>query len=189
LTVIANKVTAVPGGSGTFSAFGTFVPAASLSGSQVAFYGSNSSQSGLYSYSNGSLAKIVDTNTSVPGGSGDFSSLFQVISLSGGHVAFLGNGGSGTDHGIYTDLPNALTRLIGIGDILDGQTVSNVQFSPTGLDGNEIAFPVNFSDGTQAVYEATLTVVPEPGSLALFAAANFAAIVARCRRIVISRRS
>jgi hypothetical protein len=51
------------------------------------------------------------------------------------------------------------------GDILDGKLIRQVHMGAEGLDGNQIAMEVNFEDGTDAIYVATL--IPEPGTIGL----------------------
>lgn len=86
-TLIADTMTPVPGGSGTFTLFGD---ARAISGGRVAFLGFDSgSGSGIYTFENGSLNVLVDESTSVPGTTDTFTSFFDV-SLDGNVVAFTG---------------------------------------------------------------------------------------------------
>ena len=96
LSRVADLNTAIPGGSGNFTSL--LFPA--LSGSNVAFLGSGSSgQEGIYLFDAGVLSRVADLNTAIPGGSGNFASLF-IEALSGGNVVFVGFGSSGQE-GIY----------------------------------------------------------------------------------------
>ena len=70
IIVIADKNTAIPGGSGNFTSF--YHP--SLDGGNVAFQGTGSGQSGIYT-DIGGLGVVADLNTAIPGGSGNFTEL------------------------------------------------------------------------------------------------------------------
>jgi hypothetical protein len=82
---IADSSTPVPGASDTFGGF--FAP--SVSAGTAALTGlKNNTAFGIYTGSGGSLTRIADLNTAIPGGSGNFSSLDFSPSISGGTVAF-----------------------------------------------------------------------------------------------------
>src|SRR5262249_39344929 len=126
ITPVATNLTTVPGGTGgSFTSFG-ITP--SISGSKVAFYGASSGRTGIYQWTQaGGLTRVADTTTSVPGGSGTFSG-FSLggstipISLDGGHIAFVGLNAIG-QAGVYTDLTGSLTKVIAVGDTLNGKTI------------------------------------------------------------------
>jgi sugar lactone lactonase YvrE len=154
---IADTTTAIPGGTGTFTAF----PGnPSLSGDSVAFVGSGiGGQQGVYGASvsvQGPPIKIVDTATAIPGGTGTFTG-FGNVSLSATDVAFLGFGASG-QQGIYDMTGGTLVRVVGLNDILDGRAITALQFSPTGLSGDPLAFEATLADGSQGIY--TSNVLP-----------------------------
>jgi len=115
LTRIADTSTAIPSGTGDFAAFGSF-PA--ISGANVAFAaGNGSTQNGVYRcLPPNPCTPVADTNTAIPGGTGNFSffsALGQTIgagvpdqaalALSGTNVAFIGGGS--VDIGVYACLP------------------------------------------------------------------------------------
>lgn len=86
-TKIADTTTVAPdSGGGLFSIFGD---AREISNGKVAFFAYHSSGSGIYTFENGTLAKLVDTNTLVPGAMSTFSTFFDV-SIQGDIVAFTG---------------------------------------------------------------------------------------------------
>ena len=92
LAKAADKNTSIPDGTGNFT---SFINKPSIDGSTVVFRGKgSSSQEGIYSYSSGSLATIVDTNDAIPGGTGNFEITFLPV-IDGGNVAFRGNGSGG----------------------------------------------------------------------------------------------
>jgi hypothetical protein len=105
---------------------------------------------------------IADANTAIPGGAGNYT-FFGPPAISGGLVAFEGLGFLSQD-AIYLSQPNSLSRIIAVGDVLDGKTISGLTFSNFGLDANSLAFGVSFTDGSSAVYKA---MVPEPSALVL----------------------
>ena len=155
ILTIANDSTTVPGGMGSFRA----ADGPSLDDGEVAFFGNDSSfRGGIYMGSGGDPEVVADQNTAVPGGSGNFFSFVsQSPSLDAGNVAFTGSG-SGVSLGIFTTLGGELTDVITTNDELDGKTISTVTLSGEGLDGDQIAFGVRFSDDSQAIYLATLSI-------------------------------
>lgn len=101
---IADTTTAIPGGSGNFTAFSA---APSLSGDNVVFAGTGAgAQSGVYGTSLGAISppfKIADTTTTMPGSVGNFTSFGTeagIIIVSGKTAVFGGIGASGR-RGIY----------------------------------------------------------------------------------------
>ena len=164
LNAIADTNTAIPGGTGNFT---NFTSLSSDNGS-VAFIGERReivskppSQQGIYTNLGGSLKAIADLNTPIPNGTGNFTS-FRSVSLNKGNIAFLGTDSS--SQGIYTTLGGSLTKVIATGDSLDGKTVSSsvpqfdqgLLLGPQSLNGNQIAFSVGFTDGSQGIYLANV---------------------------------
>ncbi|MDF5714636.1 MAG: hypothetical protein PUP93_12285 [Rhizonema sp. NSF051] len=164
LNAIADTNTAIPGGTGNFT---NFTSLSSENGS-VAFIGQRRetisqppSQQGIYTNLGGSLRAIADLNTPIPNGTGNFTS-FRSLSLNKGNIAFLGANSS--SQGIYTNLSGLLTKVIATGDSLDGKTVSSsvpqfdqgLLLGQQSLSGNQIAFSVGFTDGSEAIYIATV---------------------------------
>jgi len=171
LQVVADTNTLVPDGSGnTFTDFGQFSP--SLSGNNVAFDGLDSSTEGIYDTVGGQLHTIADTNMLIPNGSGNMFSTFDDPSLSGNYVAFDGFGPNAGPGGVYTDLGGSLTEVIAPGDILDGKTILGA--SEAQIDGSQIAFDVQFNDGSEGIYLASS--VPEPNSCGLLAALGLSGV-------------
>ncbi len=104
-TKIADTNTPIPDGSGNFTGIGN--PA--ISGGTVGFLGSGSgSQQGIYTGTGGTVAKIADTNTLTPNGSGNFSG-FSNPAISGGTVAFFGFGSG--QQGIFTGAGGTLSTV------------------------------------------------------------------------------
>jgi hypothetical protein len=161
---VADFSTAIPGGSGNFTAFAGSAPV--ISGSTVAFRGAaGTTQLGIYtgSASGGSLARVVDLNTPVPGGTSNFSNV-GAPAISGSTIAFIGSGTTASQSGIYYELNTGgpLFKLITVNDALDGKTVSGLSLGQFAVDGTSVTFSVNFTDGSKGVYVAQITPVPEP---------------------------
>lgn len=102
LSVIADKSTPIPGGSGTFTSFSE----ARLSGDQVLLQGRGAgSYNGLFlADKSGAITRLYDTNTPIPGASGSFSFL-SLTAFSAGRVAFYGQGAMA---GVYSDISGQL---------------------------------------------------------------------------------
>jgi hypothetical protein len=150
LKVLADRNTPIPNGAGNFASFGGL----SLDKKDVAFLGFDSSnQTGIYTKIGGKLNVVADTNTPIPGGTENFIG-FGIPSLDKGNVAFLGFGSSIA--GMYTTLGGSLTKVIAINDSLDGKIVNSLNSEREALNRNRIAFFVGFTDGSQAIYIATL---------------------------------
>lgn len=165
LKVVVNTKTAIPNGIGNFT---RFVNASQTSeqtriafdNGNVVFNGFGSgSQQGIYIKVGGKLNVIADTKTPIPGGMGNFTSFTSILnnnaSLDNGNVAFQGSGSSQV--GIYTTLGGSLRKVIAVNDSLDGKIVSSVASGREALSGNQIAFLVRFTDGSEGIYIATLT--------------------------------
>lgn len=149
LARVVDTNTPVPGTSGTFVG----VPEGRLSGNGIAFIGIPETYiQGIYTAVSGTLTRIVDRNTPLPNGSGTFSDGFGEFSFSNGHLAFRGS--APNRRGIYTDLTGSVTTVIENGMLLEGKTVSELDFSREGFDVVSLAFSVRFTDGSAAIYRA-----------------------------------
>jgi hypothetical protein len=113
---------------------------------------------------NGKLSTIADTSS----GSvfKDFKS--DVALNQEGDVTFLADlndGGSA----IYTSSASGLHKVIGVGDALDGSTVTSLFISHEGLNNNgQIAFDAVLANGGQEVFRADPVAVPEQSSVSSF---------------------
>jgi hypothetical protein len=102
-------------------------------------------------------------------------------------VAFLGTLtiGSGsppviiaTDQGLFAGAPGSLVLVVRKADVVDvdptagvdDRTVSANNF-PSFNDSGELAYQLHFTDGSSGIFTSDITVVPEPGTLALVGAA------------------
>jgi RNA polymerase sigma factor (sigma-70 family) len=145
VTLIANKNTPSPSGGGNFSDFS----AVSLSQNRVYFQASSGGAtgpiSGVYSASNngGSLATVADTNTPIPGGSGNFTKIYSP-GVNGSNVAFIGLGNAGYQ-GVFV-APNggaSVSRLVDTSTPVPNGTGNFVEFIPSSGSGK--ATPMNSS--------------------------------------------
>ncbi|MFC1824355.1 PEP-CTERM sorting domain-containing protein [Thermodesulfobacteriota bacterium] len=172
LGMVADTGTAIPGGGGvTFTTLNN----PGISDSEVVFTGIDSSltQGGIYSAIGGSLNAVVDTNTAVPGGGGANFTAFDFVSstpsISNGEVAFQpfylfpGN--------IYSTVGGSLDLVIGLGQMMDGNTISYLLMGPEALDDSQITFWVGFDGGSTAIYTGSplSEPIPEPATMLLLA--------------------
>jgi hypothetical protein len=108
---VADTATPIPAGTGSFTAFGT----PSIHGGTIAFRADGASgQKGVYALIAGTLTRVADLNTPVPGGPGNFT-FFDSAAIGGrvsvasdGSVAFSGQFGANR-HGIFTNRTGPLS--------------------------------------------------------------------------------
>ncbi|MBY5991165.1 thrombospondin type 3 repeat-containing protein [Ferrimonas balearica] len=158
-TIIADNQTAIPSGSGNFNNFFD----ASIDGTQVAFRGrGDNGQEGIYLSDNGSLTRVADKNTSAPDGTGLFSAFYPPV-LAGSKLVFKAKDSNG-DVGVYLYDNNTLSKVIASGDSLDGKTVASTFTTPSvqksGFNQQQLALRVLFTDGSRALYRASLQSAP-----------------------------
>jgi hypothetical protein len=184
----ADTNTPIPGGSGNFPNFG--IGLVSISGTSMAFnVGGGGSFFGTYVSDGTTVTRIADTNTAIPDGSGNFQNFGEGVGFDGDLAVIFGRG-SGLQRGLYFTLNGGpLTKLIAVGDPLDGSTVMDLTFSRHGVDGGHVAFAAELQNGRQGVYLSSQIGVPEPSTLALGAlalgAAGFARWQCRGRKTVV----
>lgn len=135
-------------------------------GDRVAFTSAGNSAAFVTTL-DGTLTKVADNRTPVPGGVGNFTSMLQV-GISDELVAFIGFDATFAQAGLFGFNDDALFRIAGPGDVKDGKTVRIVDFLPGALDHNVLAYTAYFTDGSSASY--LVAVVPEPSRVALMAA-------------------
>ena len=183
---MANLATAVPGGTRTFRGFSDL----SLITTPIrlsAFIGSGASgQQGLYlsDVSNPQTptdpCKVADLTTAIPGGTGTFTG-FSAVSTSLAHTAFLGQGANG-QAGIY--LASALTKVIAVGDMLEGKVITALHLGRNGLDGDRLAFAATFADGSQGVYAPSRSALQFPGKLLPSATPRLVSLFGQCQQLL-----
>lgn len=133
-------------------------------------------QGGVYTSDGGSLDVIADLNTAAPDG-GNFLAFFGGNTpIDGNNVAFTAFHGSlatpsTIEEGLYFSRDGVLSPLLHVGDTLDGRVIEFIFLGREAMEGNTLAFLVQFDDpnSLQAVYTATVTPasVPEPSSMLL----------------------
>lgn len=154
LTLFANRNTPIPDGTGNFVSLGQ--PGVSVSDSTVLFKATGSGvQQGIYAgpIMGGSLNAVVDTNTPIPGGTGNFT-VVAYPSLSGSTVGFLGIG-SGNQRGIYTATldGNSVTRIVDQTTPIPGGTGNFLNYSlGPSVSGTNLAFVGTGSGSQEGIY-------------------------------------
>src|SRR5262249_25912049 len=151
LTRVADFTTPIPNdpNGATFS----FFDGPTVAGGTVAFIGGDEvSIISIAGYERGRLGTIADTQTLVPDGTGVFLGFYSAIALGPAGVAIQGFGDAG-QNGIYSTLAGGgLSRVVAVGDVLDGNTVTDLLLGRDGLSGTSLVFVVLFDNDTSAVY-------------------------------------
>ena len=166
-TLVADKNTVYPGTAFNLEAAGAHAFADGV----VAFAPRAGPTEFIYRWDNGVLSLVADVNTAIPEGSGNFSDFaLNDVAAGDGVVAFRGfniGGQDGIEEGIYVDVGGGLAKVVDRNDMLEGKLVQNFTLGHEGLDNNQLAFRVSFTDGTESIYRADFTVVPLPPAMAL----------------------
>ena len=152
LTALADLSTPVPGGSGNFRFFGT--PA--IESGVVAFPAFDEMfKAGIYRSAAGSLARVVDTQTTVPGRSVTFGFFGNPV-VGGGIVAFSALASDFSPAGLYAGSGGGLVTIADLGTPVPGGQGS-FRFFGSGpvLAGGGVAFMGADSTGTQGIYVRT----------------------------------
>ena len=112
------------------------------------------------------------TSYTVADNSGVFDDFFDGAINSSNQVAFTAELDSGTE-GIYTGSSPVGDKVIEVGDSLSGLTITSLGLYREALnDAGQIAFLAGLSDGTEAIYVASVgAVVPVPPAIWLFGSA------------------
>jgi hypothetical protein len=110
-------------------------------GNQVVFSGSTGGQQGLFLLDGSSITQISDRTSN------------NFLINNSDQIVFQLNNFEPNTSEIMTRFGSTNQRLIGSGDSLKGSTVSQVQLRGFN-DAGQIAFSVNFTDGTQGVFRA-----------------------------------
>ena len=144
LTRVADCHTPIPGGPENFYVNGFRNP--SIDSGNVAFYGSNSifstpTQEGIYSDAGGTLHPVVDLNTPIPSGSGNFINLETNLyrnrpSFEDGQISFWGEGDA-DQQGIYKNIDGILEKVVDINTLIPGGTGNFINFTQTISSSNE----------------------------------------------------
>jgi hypothetical protein len=157
LNLVADLNTPNPAGVGNFTS--VFYP--SISGGNVAFRASGPGDTGPNGIFTdiGGLHAVADTNTAIPGGTGNFTDFSRFPSLDGGNVAFRGSGSSGQE-GIYTDIGGSLNVMLDTTTPYPGGGSMSVFGEDVSLDGTDLVFHALQPDGqTATVIGGSLNIV------------------------------
>jgi hypothetical protein len=141
VTVIADHTTTIPGvlsDAGTARLFDpTQFNIVRIDGGTVVFSGAGSSSgtgnvnlTGLYASTGGVITKLVDTDTPVPGGTGNFqiNGSFTEVSVRGGVVVFIGfDAANKRGYYLVPTTGGPLTKVVGDGDTI---TLSGNPYGP-----------------------------------------------------------
>jgi hypothetical protein len=149
-TLADTRATLIPGGTGTFTSFN---PVGSpgdpyRSGGNTVFWGAGIGQQGIYATLFGTLTKVADLNTAIPGDTHHYSfvSYRPDAVIFGSNVLFVGNGADGSQ-GIYVRnppnpaLPPSPIKIADLNTAIPGGTGKFVSFQPDPvIFGDNIAF-------------------------------------------------
>lgn len=160
---IITETVIIPGT--TNSRFG-FTNNPQIIGGSILFEGGpNNGDSGLYvaevtSMGVESLARIVVEGDAVPDRPGmTFSNLFDSgIGDNGDLVVFKSEFDNGNEQGIFAFYQGTLMNVIDSTQTLEDKSIRRFDIEGEGVDGNQFAFEVSFTDGTDAIYIATIPV-------------------------------
>ncbi|MBD2776868.1 DUF7453 family protein [Iningainema tapete] len=176
IEAIADQNTTIPGGNGTFTFFGTI----SINSDNVVFSGSGvNQQQGIYiKRGDTPVSVVVDKNTPIPNGTGNFSG-FSLVTANKNHVVFTGIGASG-ERGIYISRNGVLQVLVDTNTSIPGGTGNFTSFSNIVVDENNVVFIASGASGQQGIYisrDGTLQVlvdtnIPIPGGTGNFSSFN-----------------
>jgi dienelactone hydrolase len=158
--------TPIPCGTGNFN----YLSAPDLSDGKVMFWGAGDGQAGIYTGFHFNLNVLADTDTPAPGDTKDFDLFFYPRhSTDNGNVAFngvvAGDGAGSNQWGIYTTIGKIVSKVIDLDTSLDGKdiklaglpaTETPMLLSHEGLSESSVAFMVNLTDSSKAVYRASL---------------------------------
>jgi hypothetical protein len=161
---VADLNTLVPSGSGALTGFSHLslasapVAAPAAWPTRIAFLATGAGQQGVYLTELSGLLippdpiRLADLTTSIPGGTGAFTG-FGAVSAGANQTAFEGYG-SGGQAGIY--LASPVTKVVAIGDALEGSIVTGLSLGREGLNGNQLDFAVTLADGSQELLAYTV---------------------------------
>ena len=176
---LVNTNNSIPGGSGTF---GNFYGSTYLSDGKVIFDGRSGGQNGIYAWTNGTIIKLYDTNTVMPGQSFAFED-FGWPTVFSNQLAFLGIqtfGGTNEYRAVYISSNNVLTKLADTNDILPDVGHFRGSSSQVAFDGNKVAW-WGVGETGQGIYTvsrtAPIAAVATTSTLNPASGANFIGLV------------
>ena len=143
-TIVLDGATPAPGG-GFFNDYGFQTAVQS-----VVFHGrTTTGGEGIYRFADGVVTRIADRTTPVPGGTGTFRASTMPSRTTRARSRFVGLSAGG--RGVYTDLTGRLHKIVQVGDVIGGRTVSNVSVTRDGASRSNVAVAVRFDDGWESI--------------------------------------
>lgn len=121
---------------------------------------------GVYHWSNGSVASLVDTNQNIPGGAGKFTQFYGSTYLSAGQVVFAGRG-NGEQNGLYAWTNGSIVRLFDTNTLCPGSD-NILAFGWPRVSGNQLAFLTRQGASTRSlalVSNGVLSVLADSNSV------------------------
>ena len=168
LNVVADTNTAFPGGTGNFTGF---LGVAQLKAGKVAFRGDgSSSQTGIFMGVPGALNVIADTNSAIPGGTGNFKGFGptggSVATFDGTRVAFKGFDSS-DQNGVYTGSGGPVSLVADQNTPIPGRTGTFTNFGNGAIGAGNVAFRAHGSSGQSGIYSdiGGLNVIADTNTL------------------------
>ncbi len=153
---VIDSTQTLPGTSVQFSlSEGPGITPGAIAGGRVAFWATGLGYFGMNT--DRTLTPLATTANTPPGSNQPFLNTFGLGLNANGSYLFTGQTASG-DALYYSPSFTAgdYVRLIGAGDQLGGKTISDVSTVPYSLSGNDFVTEVNFTDGSQAIYEGII---------------------------------
>ncbi len=178
-TDIALEGQQIPGQAINFPGFGNYT-APRLTGDDVYFTLNHSGTFGIYhvGVDGEDLSLVANTSTFAP--NGHTFSFFGELTADNDRLVFYART-SDNGFGLYSYEDGAIALIIDEAfDPFDGRTVGTIALGDEGLNGDDLAFRVNFTNGTQAIYYTNLAAIPEPASWGVMLGA--VAVGTLCRR-------
>jgi hypothetical protein len=160
VTALLDKNTTVPGTAAKFTSIANL----SQDGPNVSFTGVFAGTSGVFGLTGSDLQKVADTTTMVPGDQGSHFTNFGVSSIGGPSVAFVGYDEKSRP-GIYAWIGGELNRVIDSSVTLGGKIISDLDLSRSAVNGNRVTFQARFTDGSSALFSASLLASRVPGDV------------------------
>jgi hypothetical protein len=122
-------------------------------GKNIVFCGrSDRYDTGIYLKVGDQLKTVVTSRTQVPGQKRTFSGV-RTPKVSGENILFM----ESDDSNVYVRFQNQITRIVGIGSMINGKTVTHVNLGKRPISGNQVVFAVVFQDGSSSIVKAKLS--------------------------------
>jgi hypothetical protein len=159
ISALLDRDTTVPGTTQKFSSVANL----SQDGENLAFNGVFGNAEGVFGLIQSAVKRVADVNTSVPGGQGKFTN-FGLPSIGGSSVAFVGYDRN-KNPGIYAWVNGELNKVIDSAVMLNGKVIKALSLSRDAVTGNRVVFEADFTDGSAALFSASLLPTRLPGDL------------------------